>query len=136
MSDLPPKEAAIYIQRIYMQLLQPKSYQAIDDFTNEILARPALKRRKEYNDKTNHIRTLIDKNDIRTALNQIGKIIDQYDFLKQKKNTKFILSSEEREIKDKYLKGIHTEETAFNSLKMRVLEFCDEIDNEIDEHYQ
>lgn len=70
------------------------------------------------------------------ALNQLGEVIDEHDFSKNVKNTMLILSSEEREINSRGIKGIEVEKNVFNSLKNRVLNFCDEIDDEIDEFYQ
>lgn len=136
MSDLPPKEAAVYIQRIYMQILQPESYQAISDFTNEILESPSIIKRKQCSDKTNKARKMLAENKLRMALNQLREIIDQHDFSKNVKNTMLILSSEESEINYADIKGIGVGKSVFNSLKNRVLNFCDEIDDEIEEFYQ
>lgn len=135
MSDLSPKEAAAYIQRIYLQILQPGAHQAIDDFTHEVLENSSIKKRKQFSDKTNNVRKLIDKNECRAALEQLKEIIDQHKFLKKAKSTILNLSVQERELREKEIIGTPKKEDS-RDLIDRILKFCDDIDNDMEEFYQ
>ena len=128
MSDLPPKEAAGYILRIYLQLLQRGSEQSNKDFLDEVLRKPNIKQRKEFSDKTIYIRRLVNKNKIELALDKLQEIENSHQFTYKTKDTLISLLNEFPVTKNNKHASI--------TFKGKILDICTEIDNEIEEYYQ
>lgn len=127
-ADLPPREATVYVHKVYMQLLQPKAHQVVGDFIEKTIRHPDIERSKEYCDKTNYVRKLIVKDRIDLAIDILKKVVDSHQFSDRVQITFTALKS----------RYINPENNRFElvTLKGEVLDLCARIDDEIEGYFE